>query len=83
MLKQHKYSQGREFKKKKKTQKNLTNQFYKSNKLQFQITLTVQNRGISPATTHTHTHTHTHLRQLNPAKYQSRLFIPICKVSLT
>lgn len=55
MLKQHKYSQGRELKK--KNQKNLTNQFYKSNKLQFQITLTVQNRGISPATTHTHTHT--------------------------
>ena len=37
--------------------KNLTNQFHESNKLQFQITVTVQNRGISPATTH-NTHTH-------------------------
>ena len=62
--------------------KNLTNQFHESNKLQFQITVTVQNRGISPATTHT-IHTHTHLRKLNLAKYQNRLFIPICKVSLT
>lgn len=49
MLKQHKCSQGRELKK----EKNLTNQFYKSNKLQFQIMVTVQNRGISPVTTHT------------------------------
>ena len=60
--------------------KNLTNQFHESNKLQFQITVTVQkNNSTKPHTQHTHTH----LRKLNPAKYQNRLFIPICKVSLT